>query len=89
MHECAPFKKADPVLQVGTSFTAFRYQPGGCRRAPQVCLSGQLRDILEADRVRIAQGKTPLYLVSQYTYGLSSELKAFRAGALSFALPVT
>ena len=75
--------------QVGTSFTAFRYQTGGCRRAPQVCLSNQLRDILEADRVRIAQGKTPLYLLSQYTYGLNSELKAFRAGALSFALPVT
>lgn len=41
--------------QVGTSFTAFRYQPGGCRRAPQVCLSNQLRDLLEADRARIAQ----------------------------------
>lgn len=76
-------------LQVGTSFTAFRYQPGACRRAPQVCLTNQLRDLLEADRARITQGRSPLYLVSQYTYGLNSELKAFRAGALSFALPVT
>lgn len=55
----------------------------------QVCLTNQIRDLLEADRVRIAGGGSPLYLVSQYTYGLAGELKAFKAGALSFALPVT
>jgi hypothetical protein len=54
-----------------------------------VCLSNQLRDLLDADRARIGRGLSPLYLVSQYTFGLNSELKAFRAGALSFALPVT
>jgi hypothetical protein len=30
----------------------------------------------------------PQYLVSRYTYGLASELKAFTGGPLSFALPV-
>lgn len=55
----------------------------------QVCLSNQLKDILTADQARIAQGKVPLYLVSQYTYGLSSQLKTFSGGPLAFALPVT
>jgi hypothetical protein len=43
----------------------------------QVCLSNQLRDILEADRARIAQGRAPLYLVSQYTHGLNSSMRTF------------
>lgn len=55
----------------------------------QVCLSNQLKDILEADQARIASGRVPLYLVSQYTHGLASELKAFTGGMLSFALPVS
>eukprot|EP00879_Flechtneria_rotunda_P030746 GHRR01033419.1.p1 GENE.GHRR01033419.1~~GHRR01033419.1.p1 ORF type:complete len:158 (+),score=40.91 GHRR01033419.1:1102-1575(+) len=75
--------------KVGTSFTAFRYQAAGCKRAPQVCLFNQLRDILQADQARIAAGRVPLYLVSQYTYGLESQLKAFTGGPLSFVLPVT
>ncbi|WIA16742.1 hypothetical protein OEZ85_013396 [Tetradesmus obliquus] len=75
--------------KVGTSFTAFRYQTGACVRAPQVCLSNQLKDILEADFARIRSGKAPLYLVSQYSYGLNSSMRAFAGGPLLFALPVT
>ncbi|KAF6259714.1 dihydrouridine synthase-domain-containing protein [Scenedesmus sp. NREL 46B-D3] len=75
--------------KVGTSFTAFRYQPGACVRAPQVCLTNQLRDILEAERARIASGRAPLYLVSQYTHGLNSSMRTFAGGPLSFALPVS
>eukprot|EP00775_Hariotina_reticulata_P002496 gene2496-2799_t len=74
--------------KVGTSFSAFRYQTVGCRRAPQVCLSNQLRDVLEADQARVAAGKVPLYLVTQYTNGLDSQLRAFTGGPLSFALPL-
>jgi hypothetical protein len=46
----------------------------------QVCLSNQLKDILEADRARIASGRAPLYLVSQYTYGLNSSMRTFAGG---------
>lgn len=74
--------------KVGTSFTAFRFQTGGCRRAPQVCLTNQLKDILAADQARIAAGRVPLYLVSQYTFGMDSQLRTFAGGPLAFALPV-
>jgi hypothetical protein len=57
-------------------------------RQQQVCLSNQLKDVLEADRRRIAGGYVPLYLVSKYTYGLASELRTFDGGPLAFALPV-
>ncbi|KAF8065442.1 HAP2 [Scenedesmus sp. PABB004] len=115
--------------KVGTSFTAFRYQPGGCTRAPQarrarpraarratqqqaarrrhaawaptrpgappparllhqVCLGGQLKDLLAADVARVAAGRVPLYLVSQFTHGLAAGLRAAPGGPLSFALPL-
>eukprot|EP00877_Chromochloris_zofingiensis_P011445 jgi/Chrzof1/6554/Cz19g00260.t1 len=75
--------------KVGTSFGAFRNQANGCKRAPQVCLTNQLKDLRTIDSNRIALGQVPLYLVAQYTYGTSSDLKAFDGGPLSFALPVT
>ncbi|MEW5316239.1 MAG: hypothetical protein WDW38_007620 [Sanguina aurantia] len=74
---------------VGTSFSAFRYQASGCVRAPQVCLASQLKDLYAADLRRVAAGKVPLYLTTQYTQGALSELKAFNGGPLSFVLPVT
>ncbi len=40
-------------------------------------------------QARVATGKAPLYMVSQYAYGMSSSLRAFGGGPLSFALPVT
>jgi hypothetical protein len=38
-------------------------------------LSNQLKDLHQSDLQRIAQGRTPQYLVSQYTYGLEGGLK--------------
>jgi hypothetical protein len=49
----------------------------------QVCLTNQLRDILEAERARIVSGRAPLYLVSQYTYGLNSSMRTFAGEACS------
>lgn len=54
-----------------------------------MCLTNQLKDLRTIDSNRIALGQVPLYLVAQYTYGTSSDLKAFDGGPLSFALPVT
>lgn len=52
-----------------------------CVYTLQVCLSNQLKDILEADFARIRSGKAPLYLVSQYSYGLNSSMRAFAGAA--------
>jgi hypothetical protein len=35
----------------------------------QTCLGKQLKDLYDADKARIAGGKVPLYLVSQFTGG--------------------
>nr|BAO57178.1 generative cell specific-1 [Gonium pectorale]BAO57179.1 generative cell specific-1 [Gonium pectorale] len=74
--------------KVGTAFSAFRHQPNGCGRAPQTCLSGQLKDLWEADLQRIATGRVPQYMVTQYTGGSDTTLSSFAGGPLSFALPV-
>lgn len=45
--------------------------------------------MLVAERERIKNGKVPLFLVSQFTSGLDSQLRSFgRSGPLAFALPV-
>ncbi|KAG2447311.1 hypothetical protein HYH02_007641 [Chlamydomonas schloesseri] len=75
--------------KVGTSFSAFRYQASGCGRAPQTCLSGQLKDLWEGDLARIADGRVPLYMVTKFTGGRDTTLQSFSGGPLSFALPVT
>nr|6DBS_A Chain A, Hapless 2 [Chlamydomonas reinhardtii]6DBS_B Chain B, Hapless 2 [Chlamydomonas reinhardtii]6DBS_C Chain C, Hapless 2 [Chlamydomonas reinhardtii] len=75
--------------KVGTGFSAFRYQPSGCGRAPQACLSGQLKDLWEADLARIADGRVPLYMITRFTGGSDTTLQSFSGGPLSFALPVT
>lgn len=60
--------------QVGTSFTAFRYQPNGCARAPGSCLRGQLKDLYEEDAARVGAGMAPLYSVRQYGHGLGGSI---------------
>ena len=35
----------------------------------QTCLANQLKDLYARDQLRITDGKAPLYLLSQYTYG--------------------
>jgi hypothetical protein len=55
--------------KVGTSFSAFHSQPEACARAPQTCLRNQIKDFELSDKARIAAGKVPLYLLSQYTHG--------------------
>jgi hypothetical protein len=42
------------ILQVGSSFSAFRYQPSGCVRPLQTCLANQLKDLLNSDKALIA-----------------------------------
>jgi hypothetical protein len=54
----------------------------------QTCLSNQLKDLYQSDMQRIVEGRVPLYLMSQYTYGLSSSMKRTGDGGISFALPV-
>lgn len=54
----------------------------------QTCLSNQLKDLYQSDLQRTSEGKVPLYLMSQYTYGLSSAMKRTGDGGISFALPV-
>lgn len=60
------------LFQVGTSFSAFRYQASGCARAPQACLAGQIRDLVEEDQRRVAEGKPPRSSITRYTYGSES-----------------
>ena len=76
--------------KVGTSFAAFRYQGGACRRSPGTCLTNQLKDLHVADQQRVRAGRAPLYLVSQYADGTASELRRWggAVGPLSFSLPV-
>lgn len=75
--------------RVGTGFSAFRNQAGGCGRAPGSCLRGQLADLLEADEARAAQGMAPLYSVKQFSHGASSGLsRAPGSGDVAFALPL-
>ncbi|KXZ55774.1 hypothetical protein GPECTOR_2g1324 [Gonium pectorale] len=54
----------------------------------KTCLSGQLKDLWEADLQRIATGRVPQYMVTQYTGGSDTTLSSFAGGPLSFALPV-
>lgn len=35
----------------------------------QTCLSGQLKDLWEADLARIADGRVPLYMITRFTGG--------------------
>ncbi|GAX84272.1 hypothetical protein CEUSTIGMA_g11695.t1 [Chlamydomonas eustigma] len=74
--------------KVGTEFSAFFNQPDACYRAPQTCLSNQLKDLQQSDIARVQAGLVPLYMVAQFTDGDSSELQSFNSGPLSFALPV-
>jgi hypothetical protein len=52
----------------------------------QTCLSNQLKDLHQSDLQRIAQGRTPQYLVSQFTYGLQGGLKQAQVRAVSYTL---
>ncbi|EFJ46134.1 hypothetical protein VOLCADRAFT_105708 [Volvox carteri f. nagariensis] len=76
--------------KIGTSFSAFRYQPSGCHRAVSTCLKGQLKDLYDEDMDRIKKGRAPLYMVSQYP---GYEQASFTAGKFGnetvFLLPVT
>lgn len=62
-------------LQVGTAFTAFRYQDSSCYRAPGTCLTGQIKDLIDSDAQRVSTGKTPRYLLTRYTYGSDSTVR--------------
>lgn len=43
--------------------------------APQTCLSGQLKDLWDADQRRISEGKVPLNMVTQFTGGGAASVR--------------
>jgi hypothetical protein len=44
-------------------------------RLLQTCLGNQLKDLYNRDLQRIIDGKAPLYLLSQYTYGYNVNVR--------------
>ncbi|KAL2613599.1 hypothetical protein R1flu_025291 [Riccia fluitans] len=52
--------------KIGTSYTAFRYQPGACAREAQSCLANQLDALKKIDVDRRNAGLRPLYSITQY-----------------------
>nr|BDU46978.1 generative cell specific-1 paralog [Pleodorina starrii] len=74
--------------KIGTNFSAFRHQQNGCGRILQSCLSGQLKDLWDADMEHVVNGKVPQYMMTRFQAGDKAELNG-DAGPLALALPVT
>ncbi|CAI7830183.1 unnamed protein product, partial [Closterium sp. NIES-53] len=72
--------------KVGTSFSAFRFEPDRCQRSVGSCLSNQLLDFAQEDAQRVAQGLDPIHALS--SLGPISTLESPN-GSLSIALVVT
>ncbi|CAI5513237.1 unnamed protein product [Closterium sp. Naga37s-1] len=72
--------------KVGTSFSAFRFEPDRCQRSVGSCLSNQLLDFAQEDAQRVAQGLDPIYALS--SLGPITTLESPN-GSLSIALVVT
>lgn len=47
----------------------------------QTCLSGQLKDLYEQDVQRAAQGRVPLYMLTQYSGGDDTQVRCGRPWA--------
>ena len=74
--------------KVGTAFTAFRFQAGGCGRVVGACLGSQIGQLAAADDARMKQGLDPLYYVARYLpKGANNTIRA-AGGQYSLALPV-
>ena len=54
---------------IGTSFLAFRTQPGACGQPQGACLGNQIADLYRADSARIAAGQTPRNFLSAWGVG--------------------
>ncbi|CAI5526353.1 unnamed protein product [Closterium sp. Naga37s-1] len=72
--------------KVGTSFSAFRFEPDRCQRSVGSCLSNQLLDFAQEDAQRVAQGLDPIHALS--SLGPITTLESPN-GSLSIALVVT
>ena len=80
--------------RVGTSFSAFRSQPGACSSVAGSCLNNQIRDLRASDAARVAQGMRPRYLVGRWGGGQPGATQAFKRGGtgplwLGLPLPST